>query len=62
MKREIGNNVKLNLFAITHSDLVIKEDHPAFYLAAINRQSPKSKELAKYAYATLKATSVLKEQ
>ncbi|CAL8111500.1 unnamed protein product [Orchesella dallaii] len=43
-------------------DLVIKYDHPAFYLAAINRQSPKAKELAKYAYATLKATSVLKEQ
>jgi len=37
-------------------------NHPAVFLAAINRQSPRAKELSRYAYAALKATTFLKDQ
>ncbi|CAG7726630.1 unnamed protein product, partial [Allacma fusca] len=51
------------LFAIVQIsiDLILRGDHPSVYLAAINRQTPRAKELARIAYATIKATSVLKE-
>ncbi|XP_021946283.1 peroxidasin homolog [Folsomia candida] len=45
-----------------NKNIIIENGHPASYLAAINRQAPKSKELARVAYATLRATTVLKEQ
>jgi len=44
------------------ADITIGPNHPAAYLAAINKQSPKAKELARAAYATLRATALLKEQ
>jgi hypothetical protein len=48
--------------ALYKKNIVIEKGHPASYLAAINRQAPKSKELARVAYATLRATTVLKER
>ena len=44
------------------ADLVLRGHHPSVYLAAINNQTPRAKELARIAYATIKATSVLKER
>jgi len=57
--KELYEKIEPDLY---QKDLVIRGDHPSVYLAAINNQTPRAKELARIAYATLKATSVLKEQ
>ena len=42
--------------------LNLQKTDPAHFVAVFNKQKPKSKELAKYGYATLEASSLLTKQ
>lgn len=40
----------------------LQRGHPGLYLAAFNKQKQKSKDLASYGYASLKASELLSNQ
>jgi hypothetical protein len=42
--------------------LAVKKSDPAHFVAAFNRQSQRAKELSKYGYASLQASSLLTKQ
>ncbi len=42
--------------------VALKKSNPAHFLGVFNKQEPRAKELSKYGYATLEASSLLTRQ
>lgn len=47
---------------IYEQGLALNKTDPAHFVAVFNKQTPKAKELSKYGYATLEASSLLTKQ